>query len=95
MEVSTVKSSLAILLVRANSIDIREDVVNDLLSGRTVIINYTDMSGADRKAVEDFISGAVFASNLQETQISDNIIIYGAQVESYVYQDRDDEYEEE
>ncbi len=89
------KSNLAILLVRADSVDIREDVVNDLLSGRTVIINYSDITGADRKAIEDFISGAVFASNLQENQISDDIVIYGAQVERYVYQDRDDEYVEE
>lgn len=87
------RNTLSILLVRAENTDVRVDIVSSLLAGQTIIVNYEDIDGADRKAIEDFISGAVFASDLHETQISDDIIIYGADVEGYTYADENEDYE--
>ncbi|MDD6349549.1 cell division protein SepF [Intestinibaculum porci] len=87
------RNTLSILLVRAENTDVRVDIVSSLLAGQTIIVNYEDIAGADRKSIEDFISGAVFASDLHETQISDDIIIYGADVEGYTYADEAEDYE--
>lgn len=83
------RNTLSILLVRAQTTDVRVDIVSSLLSGETIIVNYSDVTGAERKSIEDFISGAVYATDLHETQISDDIIIYGADVEGYTYADED------
>ena len=87
------RNTLSILLVRAENTDVRVDIVSSLLAGQTIIVNYEDIAGADRKSIEDVISGAVFASDLHETQISDDIIIYGADVEGYTYADENEDYE--
>lgn len=83
--------NLKILLIKVGQEDVREQIADTLLNGTTVIVNYEDVSGAARKQIEDFVSGVVYASDLSETQISDELIVYGAQVNGYQYPDDTDE----
>lgn len=77
--------NLKIMLVKVGDEDLREQIADTLMNGTTVIVNYEEVSGAARKQIEDFVSGVVYASDLSETQISDDIIIYGVDVNGYEY----------